>query len=144
MKPLFALLVFIAPWCNDSLIETAPVLSSPVHLQVGHSAVVEGGTLRFDSVLTDSRCPTGAMCVWAGEAEIRVEWMRATRTAAFVLKLGGGTDAQDTESHMPFDTLGYRFTFQQLDPHPAINIRMSYGAYTATVGVENLSGTVRR
>jgi hypothetical protein len=144
MKPLYVLLLMAVPWCNDPLSESTPISSGPVQVQVGYMAFVEGGTLRFDSLLAESRCPIGMMCIWAGEAVIRVQWTRMTRTSSFTLKLPGGANAQNAGAHIPFDTLGYRFTLQQLDPYPDPHIRIAYGSYTATIRVENISGTVRR
>jgi hypothetical protein len=144
MKPLFALLLFVVPWCNNPLSESTPTSSGPVQIQIGRMAFVRGGTLRFDSLLTDSRCPTGLVCFWAGEAIIRVTWTRFTRTATFPLMIRGGTFAQHTDSHVPFDTLGFRFSLQQLDPYPDPRIRYGYNAFLATILVENISESTRR
>jgi hypothetical protein len=40
-------------------------------LSVGEEAEVATGTkLRFDRIVSDSRCPAGVQCVWAGEVRI--------------------------------------------------------------------------
>jgi hypothetical protein len=43
-------------------------------LHAGEEAVVgrRGLTVRFVEVLMDSRCPTGVLCVWAGEVSVLV------------------------------------------------------------------------
>ncbi|WP_412069908.1 hypothetical protein [Rubrivirga sp. IMCC43871] len=87
--------------------------TSPVTVEVGGSASVEGGrTLRFVEVVEDSRCPEGVQCVQAGRARIRVaigaddavlsvphELMRDGETATAVLD-------------------GLTVTLQSLDPYP--------------------------
>lgn len=52
----------------------SPALGQPVTLKPGEKAVFEAERLqiRFDRVVSDSRCPKGAQCVWAGEAVIRL------------------------------------------------------------------------
>jgi hypothetical protein len=144
MKPLILAAFLAIPWCDRFPVGPSNGSSDVVQVRVQSSAPVAGGTIRFDSLLTDSRCPTGMMCYWEGEAVIRVQWTRMTRTADFTLKLSGSTTAQHSDAHIPFDTLGYRFTLQQLDPYPDPNIRIAYGAYLATIRVESLSRTVRR
>jgi hypothetical protein len=43
-------------------------------LALGESVMVEGSgvTLTFEDVPSDSRCPTDVVCVWAGNAQVRV------------------------------------------------------------------------
>ena len=50
------------------------VLGEPVTLKPGERAVFEADrvNVRFDKVVSDSRCPKNAQCVWAGEAVIRL------------------------------------------------------------------------
>lgn len=45
-------------------------LDTNLELRVGQSAAVTGETLSltFDRVSSDSRCPVGVNCVWAGDA----------------------------------------------------------------------------
>lgn len=48
-------------------------LDAPFVLRAGERAIVagEGLTVSFQGVPTDSRCPTGVQCVWAGNAVVR-------------------------------------------------------------------------
>jgi hypothetical protein len=50
-------------------------LNEPFSLAPGQSASVsgEGLTVRFVSVIGDSRCPEGATCIWAGEVSCQME-----------------------------------------------------------------------
>jgi hypothetical protein len=53
---------------------SGPGLGQKFTLRVGQSASIdgEGLTLRFDAVLSDSRCPSDVQCIRAGEAEVRL------------------------------------------------------------------------
>ena len=43
-------------------------------LPIGNTVVIDGEnlSLKFVEVTADSRCPTGVVCVWAGEAKCRM------------------------------------------------------------------------
>lgn len=49
--------------------------ATTVQLAVGASTVLpDGSQLRYAALVNDSRCPPGVQCVWAGDAEIQLEW----------------------------------------------------------------------
>jgi hypothetical protein len=50
------------------------VSADTVHLAVGESAVAGNTGIRVElrEVVSDSRCPINALCVWAGDAEVRL------------------------------------------------------------------------
>ena len=54
-------------------VNAAASLDTPFVLQSGQRAIVagEGLTVSFQGVPTDSRCPNGVQCVWAGNAVVR-------------------------------------------------------------------------
>lgn len=54
--------------------DASPALANTFHVGVGGRATVagEGLTLTFEKLLGDSRCPVNVVCVWEGEAKIRV------------------------------------------------------------------------
>jgi hypothetical protein len=70
-------------------------------------------SLRMDSVLNDSRCPTNVQCVWEGNAEIRFLFKVDSIQSDFVLNTHGGS---------PFnsDTIigGYSIKLLDLSPYP--------------------------
>ena len=89
-------------------------------------------TIKFVSLVEDSRCPTGTNCVWAGNATIKVKVSNA-RGESKIFELNTNTGAKG-------DTLGgYQFTLETLTPHPANNIRIDRNGYTATFSVKKLS-----
>lgn len=52
----------------------AAPLDATVHIQLGRTGRVDGGrlTLTFAARLSDSRCPANAVCVWQGDAAVRI------------------------------------------------------------------------
>ena len=54
-------------------------LGQPFELALGATARVPDSphAVTFEAVPQDSRCPTGAMCVWAGEATVRLRVVTA-------------------------------------------------------------------
>ena len=59
--------------CNTPASPTGPV-DQRVSLAPGNTIVVQGTdtALRFEGVSADSRCPGDAICVWAGDATVRL------------------------------------------------------------------------
>ena len=83
------------------------------------SSTTTGTYICFDSLLTDSRCPKNAVCVWSGNAIIKVGFHENGNTHKFVMSLKGYPDFG-----YPSDTTvnGYRIVFTDLNPYPDTNI----------------------
>lgn len=47
-------------------------VSSLAKIQYGESLYINGYTIEFEKVISDSRCPEGVTCIRAGEAEILI------------------------------------------------------------------------
>jgi hypothetical protein len=78
----------------------------------------------FDTVVTDSRCPAGGECFWAGEAIVR-----------FLIKDNEGdvTSADIRLGTNDFLIDGYRFSFVDLQPYPSIEDMPKQTMYVATI-----------
>jgi len=70
-------------------------------------------TLRMDSVLSDSRCPSNVVCIWAGNAEARFLFTVDSIQTDFILNTHGG-------SNFNTDTVisGYEIKLLKLSPYP--------------------------
>lgn len=69
----------------------APVpLGRDFALAPGQSAriAVFDRTVAFEAVLEDSRCPSGVVCVWAGNARVRLHLTRAGQDTTVLLNTG--------------------------------------------------------
>jgi hypothetical protein len=85
-------------------------------------------SITLDSVLNDSRCPNGAECVWAGNAEVRFIYSAGTQNSAFIL---------NTLSNFRTDTLinGYRIKLVRLNPYPQMGLPIKQNEYSAEVKI---------
>lgn len=108
---------------------SAPTLPQEIELAPGASARVDGLTVKFDGVSGDSRCPTGVMCVWEGDAVVVIEASEPPR-AASDLEL-------HTSARFPHEGLygRYRIELVSLVPQPREGEPVSAGSYRATVRV---------
>jgi hypothetical protein len=149
MKNIWLILVFfVAASCEKSLFETSDTynnpdtnLNQPFQLKVGESIKLLPDNLKvgFDTVLSDSRCPTSVVCFWEGEADINI-WLLKNRTDTIhsILKIRGYIGLQDSIRHKYIDTVGYRITLMQLDPYPHYPIPNDFSKYKATLNVSRL------
>lgn len=128
LRPLAALALLAA--CVT--VRPSPVaagLDQSFRLGRGETAAVgaDGLTVRFASVVEDSRCPLGVVCVRAGEARVHLE-LRAP---------GAGTDEVilATEGGQPryASFAGYDVRLVDLDPRPRTGV--PHPAYVATLRV---------
>lgn len=85
------------------------------------------GSICFDSVLTDSRCPVNVVCIWAGEAVVRFKLTRNNNSSIFI-DLHTGT----------VDTIvnGYKFSFIDLLPYPTTERTTKMEDYKARVVIK--------
>ena len=85
-------------------------------------------SITLDSVLNDSRCPSGAQCVWAGNAEVRFVYSAGAQNSAFIL---------NTLSNFRTDTLvnGYRIKLVRLNPYPQLGTTIKQSEYNAEVKI---------
>ncbi len=72
---VFVILALSVIGCDSSTGPTGPGLDEEFVLAFGQTVTLKNYslTITFKSVLEDSRCPTGAECVWAGNAKIVIE-----------------------------------------------------------------------
>lgn len=93
-------------------------------LSVGQSAVVEGEDLQitFTEVLSDSRCPEGATCIWAGAVSSALQVVDSGSTYVMVLTQLG-------LASFPTDSLGdYEVTFD-VQPYPELGTELQAEDY---------------
>lgn len=81
-------------------------------LSVGQSATIEGEniSITFVEVVSDSRCPTGATCIWAGEASCLIEFTDSESRYRKVLTEPGSSsppEASITSYEIEFTLLPY-------------------------------------
>jgi hypothetical protein len=122
MKKLFffiILIILIAVYCKretstyTSALEKLFVLESSFEVKKGEIYRDANSRIfiHLDSVVNDSRCPKDAICVWAGNAEVRFVFSVNIDTVNFVL---------NTHPSFRSDSLihGYRIKLITLEPYP--------------------------
>lgn len=106
-------------------------------LTVGDSTTLDNVTLGFDGITEDSRCPTGTVCVWEGQAVASL-WASGGASGSeverFSLTLRAGHADLATKT-----VLGRRFTLLEVEPHPDPAVRIDPKRYTITLQVESLA-----
>ena len=80
-------------------------------------------SLKLDSVLSDSRCPDGAECIWAGNAEVRMK-LKLNNNAEYLFNL-------NTLQSFRQDTVinGINCKLIELLPYPDIRVPFDYQKY---------------
>lgn len=99
-------------------------------IKVGRQLKVEGADLqvKFIGVPQDSRCPTNVNCVWAGNAEVSLEWIVDKCPTSITLNTHATSGAGD-ESKVG----GFRVKLIKLEPYPHSEKKISPSDYTATL-----------
>ncbi len=112
---LFLLTAFFSA-CKNNEVKLSPDLNSVPLYQCTSKLVLP--YICFDSLLEDSHCPAGAVCIWQGSALIKVSFHEAANTHRFIMSLkdfpGLGYPADTTIN-------GYTIIFTDLKPYPSIN-----------------------
>ncbi|HSP11686.1 MAG TPA: hypothetical protein VLO29_04095 [Salegentibacter sp.] len=104
--------------------QNTPVYSSL--LAPGQTINFEGRSLKFKKVLSDSRCPKGTTCIWAGEAKVIVEvFQHGKLVEERVISLGEA-------ANLPTDLFGdksFQISKFRLTPYPEISEKIPASHY---------------
>ena len=98
-----------------------------LELPIGTSATNGEISVRFDAVTSDSRCPTGVQCVWAGNAGIRLTVTDQDDTDVYVV------NSVSMPTQVRF--VGWTIGFKDLIPYPVSTEPADPSAYVATIAV---------
>lgn len=109
--------------CGESA--ASPGLGQKFTLKVGETAniVSEGLKLRFEDVISDSRCPSDVQCIRAGEAEVRLIATQAGVDTALILVEEGLTSGLNVVDYKNY-TIEFRLT-----PYPVSTRQLTDADY---------------
>ena len=97
-----------------------------IRIRIGETRQANGGlAIQFREVVSDSRCAMNAICVWQGDAAVRLG-----------LTLGG--QRADTTLHSTLEPRtilfgGYDVGFVHLEPYPVADQKADSSAYVVTL-----------
>jgi hypothetical protein len=102
------------------------VAGTPFQLKAGTTAVLPDGTrIKFDRVLSESRCPLDAICVTAGDAAILVSFISRDGT-------GGARELHTQPDGSQIAYGSYTIALTELQPYPRASEPVNPADYVAT------------
>jgi hypothetical protein len=124
---LLAICLLPATACSGNSPSGPTPIDQEVVLAPGQTAEFNSGlSVRFISVIGDSRCPIDAVCIWGGDAIVRIH-------------IAAGTGRADRDLHsgnlepVTFDDVEVRLV--ELTPYPFSGRDTPQGDYRATLRV---------
>lgn len=111
----------------------APAPAQEITLKAGESAGVGAGgfTLVFERVESDSRCPEGARCVWAGDAIVRLAIEeRDTSESRTIVRLHTNPRGTREVRHA-----NVRIRLVSLEPRPTLDREIDPAEYRVRLSV---------
>lgn len=130
---LSVLFIFLTGWMSQSCESKEAGLNRSFKLKVGQEMLVKeaGIKVSLNSIVEDSRCPTGVNCVWAGNAKISVKLSKAKADAASATSVELNTYQGAKSSTYE----GYEVRLVSLDPYPKNGVKTGKDDYVATLMV---------
>jgi hypothetical protein len=116
--------------CNDKTVECSDLPDSlQVKIKNGETKTIyecngKEMKLSFVRLNDDSRCPTGAACVWQGTAHITLNFNNSADDFVIELQKEHAVDYQGTN---------YSILFEALNPYPAYDTTILPHWYEATL-----------
>lgn len=132
MKLLFLSLILTLAF--GTLIQTTAQTAQKINVLVGNQkkATRSQITVKFVSLIEDSRCPDEVNCIHAGNARIKVQVSKpGSNPITFEANTNLGEKGNVYE--------GYAIYLTNLTPIPRANVRLNRNAYTATFSISRLS-----
>lgn len=123
MKKLLTacILLTLAVACEDRL-----KLDQEFTLQYQESKEFKSHSIKFSDVISDSRCPEGALCTWEGQAEI--EMLYDEEKHVLILREGNPDMAKDTFG-------SYIIELLEVKPYPERRVYHEKDTYSVTLKV---------
>ena len=122
MKKIILTLIFVIGLVGFAAAQSAQKIT----LRDGQTKNVIGSKydVKFVSVLEDSRCPAGAVCVWAGNAKVKIQ----------IGKKGDEGQELELNTNLKPQTVeykGYTIRIISLSPRPGENVKAMAAKHSA-------------
>jgi len=118
--------------CNDQMDEISADLGQEVELKIGETVSIENEeiTFKFVEVSGDSRCPTGATCVWEGEVTCILEITYLDESNLITITQPGLTEQFLTDVFQE-----YEINFN-IEPYPELDEEIKADEYRLQIMIE--------
>ncbi|MVM28936.1 hypothetical protein GO755_02745 [Spirosoma sp. HMF4905] len=107
--------------CKSSDSQPTDLVSVGLHQSARLASEV---VVRVDSI-QDSRCPTGATCVWAGQAKVKMLLSKDKDSTAVSLILGPSLKADSTKridsTNVTLSNQAYKVILRDVYPYPTVS-----------------------
>jgi hypothetical protein len=132
MKTIFLSLILMLLFGSVVTAQAQRTQTLKVRVNQQKSLARNNLTIKFVSLVEDSRCAEGLRCVWAGNAKIRVKITDSLgKSEIFEMNTNLGAKGAAFGS--------YAVNLISLEPRLRANVRINRNAYTATFSVVRLS-----
>jgi hypothetical protein len=123
--PILALMLM--GFAHDPPRSPSVVLGQEFTIKNGKEAVVRGEKLSIKvQAVSDSRCPSGATCIWAGNGEVVIKVAKKNKKQV-IAKLNTSTEPKEIVYG------GFKIKLLALSPYPKINQSIDPKNYEATM-----------
>lgn len=113
------------PNCEFAACPTPDATSGKVTTYLGGSATTLNVTVNPKEVVSDSRCPEGVQCIWAGVVEVRTVLSTPVSHGEHVMTPGAVQQFGD-----------YTVTLTEVTPYPKVGVDIPESAYRFTYEVK--------
>lgn len=129
MKIIFVTLITLCTLVVPAFAQTTEKLN----LRPGQQSTAKRSKLKvkFIGVTEDSRCPTGANCIWAGRAVLKIS-VTSKQAGTKVIEIDTSKGPQGDQ----FD--GWAISLESLTPHPKAGSALNPKAYRVKVTITRL------
>jgi hypothetical protein len=132
MKTIFLALIAVFIFGGATAAQAQANQTLKVRVNQQKSLARNNLTIKFVSLVEDSRCAEGTRCVWAGNAKIQVRITDARgRSESFEMNTNTGAKGASFG--------GYAINLTGVEPSPRADVRINRNAYTATFRVTKLT-----
>jgi len=120
----FLLIMFAGQTALQAMPAAIHRVDREVSLRKGQKTTLraEKITIKFDSVVEDSRCPEGTNCIWAGNAKIRLMVSKAGKRAKAIELNTAGQMAGDASVEAQYEN--YKIKLISLGSKPGYSARL--------------------
>ncbi|HET8753268.1 MAG TPA: hypothetical protein VFM59_02825 [Salinimicrobium sp.] len=118
--------------------EPVKVYAKNAILMPGDKLDFEGISVKFKALISDSRCPRGVTCIWAGEAKVLVELFKGGKSLGEeVVTIAPATAAKYLFNNL-LEKSAFSFAALALYPYPEIDSKIKPSEYRLKIRGEKV------